>query len=276
MEKRIKQNDDRPLIMVNPQWQGGGDLVTYHGAQELKKLYLADAACLEMPTDLNTELLLENGIIGYDVIHKQMRRAYSALTERRCAKIFSLGGGCDADVPTVAYLNKACGGELTVLWLDAHGDLNSPQESKSGLFYGMPARPLLGGSGLFGDIITRPLTTRQFMHIGGRDFDEAEVRYLQTNNIWHAAKIFLNDIRAALDERQADRVYIHLDLDVLRPEEFPNTPVPVAGGVSQKDVLALLAEIKANYTLAGLGLYEYAPCGEKSAFLQSVFDIVLR
>ncbi|WP_368501527.1 arginase family protein [Phascolarctobacterium sp.] len=57
--------------------------------------------------------------------------------------MFSVGGGCDADVPVIAYLNKKYGGKLTVLWLDAHGDLNSPQESQTGLFYGMPARTLL-------------------------------------------------------------------------------------------------------------------------------------
>ncbi len=95
------------------------------------------------------------------------------------ARIFSIGGGCDADVPVISHLNKLYDGNLFVLWLDAHGDLNSPEESKTGLFYGMPARILIDGRDIFPDIIERPLMPHQIIHIGGRDFDKPELGYIK-------------------------------------------------------------------------------------------------
>ena len=58
-------------------------------------------------------------------------------------KLFTLGGGCDADVPCLLYLNEEYRGDLTVIWFDAHGDLNTPEESATSLFYGMPLRSLM-------------------------------------------------------------------------------------------------------------------------------------
>jgi arginase len=44
----------------------------------------------------------------------------------------------------ISYLNKLYGGDLAVVWFDAHGDLNSPATSVSQNFHGMPLRCLLG------------------------------------------------------------------------------------------------------------------------------------
>ena len=266
---------ETPFIMVNPQWQGGGNPVTSDGAKELEKLYLSGVDFKEVSVSLNDGLLPVNGIVGYEDIDRQMKLAAQLLKDNSARTIVSVGGGCDADVPVIAYLNEFYGGNLLVLWFDAHGDLNTPTESQTGLFYGMPGRILMGESGLFTDIIERPLKPRQFVHIGGRDFDEAELRYLQRNDLCRIPCGNLNAMKHVLNERRACHIYIHLDLDVLSPDEFPNTPLPVSGGVSKPVLLDLLSDIQQKYPLIGLGLYEYAPCGEKSAFIESIFDIML-
>lgn len=170
---------DKTFVMVNPQWQGGGDTVTYSGSKELESFYLQKTEYTEIPVETNSELLKENRIIGYSDIRRQMKTAYGYLKENPSARIFSIGGGCDADVPVISHLNKLYDGNLFVLWLDAHGDLNSPEESKTGLFYGMPARILIDGRDIFPDIIERPLMPHQIIHIGGRDFDKPELRYIK-------------------------------------------------------------------------------------------------
>lgn len=274
-QKKTESKRISPRIIVNPQWQGGGDIVTYYGAKELERLYLQKTEYTEIPVNLDTQLLTENRIVGYADISRQMKSASHLLKQNSFNQVFSIGGGCDADVPVIAHLNQLYAGNLFVLWMDAHGDLNSPEESRTGLFYGMPARILLGESGLFKDIIEKPLKPWQLMHIGGRDFDEPELRYLRQKQICQFSSASFHDLRTVLEDKKACSIYVHLDLDVLRPDEFPNTPLPVAGGVSGDEVLALLDEIKHNHAFAGLGLYEYAPCGGRSMFIATVFDMML-
>ena len=144
-----------------------------------------NSACAEfvgfVPLQRKTQCLRQNLVAkaaktGYC---RQMKTAYGYLKENPSARIFSIGGGCDADVPVISHLNKLYDGNLFVLWLDAHGDLNSPEESKTGLFYGMPARILIDGRDIFPDIIERPLMPHQIIHIGGRDFDKPELGYIK-------------------------------------------------------------------------------------------------
>lgn len=264
------------LVFVNPQWQGGGDLVTYNGAKEIENLYLSEYAYVEAPVCRSTDLRAENGIVGYSAVKRQMLDALKLLNASSFSRIFAVGGGCDADIPVIAHLNKLCDGKLFVLWCDAHGDLNSPSESQTGLFYGMPARILMGESGLFADVVESPLVPRQIIQIGGRDFDEAEKQFMTRNNVRYFKHVCLEEIRNVLDEKWDWRVYIHLDLDVIDPLEFPNTPLPVGNGLTKEAVRELLDMVKKEYSCIGLGLYEYSPCHEFDAFLHSIVDIAMR
>ena len=59
--------------------------------------------------------------------------------------------------------------QCSVAWLDAHGDLNTPEESSSSLFYGMPLRSVMDAS-CFGLLETcLPLKPKQIIHIGRED-----------------------------------------------------------------------------------------------------------
>ena len=112
-------------VYINPQWQGGADLSTYDGAEEIKK-YLdgQDYVILPVSTDEAEMSVRKNGIRGFDVLRVQIHSAYDRIQEDVPDKIFTLGGGCDADVPSIVYLIEKYQGNLTVVWLDAHGDLN--------------------------------------------------------------------------------------------------------------------------------------------------------
>ena len=99
-----------------------------------------------------------------------MQSAYERLREDAPDKVFILGGGCDADVPVIVYLSEKYQSDLTIIWLDAHGDLITPGESASSLFYGVPLRSIMDEQ-CFGLLRNRrPLSISQVIHIGGRDF----------------------------------------------------------------------------------------------------------
>jgi len=218
---------------------------------------------LPVSTDISDMEVKKNGILGFNVLRRQMQSAYEHLQKDAPDKVFVLGGGCDADVPAIVYLSEKYQGNLTVIWLDAHGDLNMPDESSSSLFYGMPLRSVMDDQcfGLLGNRC--PLRISQVIHIGGRDFDEAESAFIKETGM---AAYSVQDIRSDSDlihriikGIHSKHIYVHLDLDVIDPRDFPNTPLPVDNGLSGKEVYDILTS--ASDKLAGLGIYEYAPSG---------------
>ena len=112
----------------------------------------------------------------------------------------------------------------------------------------------------------------QVIHIGGRDFDDAERTFKsKTGMAAHTVQEVRSDgefLRRTARENQPGPVYIHLDLDVLDPSDFPNTPLPVGGGLRCGEVWDILNAFADR--LVGLGVYEYAPAGAKSAFVEKL------
>lgn len=145
-----------------------------------------------------------------------------------------LGGCCCAHLGAIRGL-AARPGRLAVVWVDAHGDLNTPETSPSGNAWGMPLRTALGA----GDV--RPADVAL---VGARSLDPPELAYLEASGID-------DDIDRALDG--CDRVYIAFDCDVLRPGELA-VFMPEPGGLTVAEAEALLHGIAARRTVAGLGL----------------------
>lgn len=145
-----------------------------------------------------------------------------------------LGGCCCAHLGAIRGL-AARPGRLAVVWVDAHGDLNTPETSPSGNAWGMPLRTALAA----GDV--RPADVAL---VGARSLDPPELAYLEASGID-------DDIDRALDG--CDRVYIAFDCDVLRPGELA-VFMPEPGGLTVAEAEALLHGIAARRTVAGLGL----------------------
>ncbi len=261
-------------IFVNAQWQGGADPVTFDGAKEITKMYLAgmDYVILPVSTDKGEVEVKKNDILGFDELHRQMQSFYERLREAAPDKVFVLGGGCDADVPVIVYLSEKYQSNLSVIWLDAHGDLNTPGESASSLFYGMPLRSVMDDQ-CFGVLKNRcPLSISQIVHIGGRDFDEAESAFIkETGMTAYSVQDIQSDsdlIYRIAEGIHSDYIYVHLDLDVIDPREFPNTPLPVDDGLSGKEVYDIIDSVSDR--LVGLGIYEYAPSGVKNDLIEKL------
>ena len=124
---------------------------------------------------------------------------------------------------------------LAVVWLDAHGDLNTPETSPSGNAWGMPLRMAIDeGSVRATDVAL----------VGARDLDPPEVEYLAVQGID-------DDVARALDG--TDAAYIALDVDVLKPGAVPCF-MPVPGGPSVAEVASVVRGVAARTRIAGLGL----------------------
>lgn len=265
------------MILLNGQWQGGADRSTCRAAEIIVKEYLEGADYSRVPIDVSdSSLRTENNIVGYDAIRKQTKYAFDLLKEKRPSKLFTIGGGCDADVASILYMNEFCGGDLAVLWFDAHGDINSPEESDTHLFYGMPARAVLGGCGDGYPLgVSRRVQREQLVNIGGRDLDASEIAFMETGSIQRISaqeKKLSEAVPASIEKTGKTHVYIHFDLDVLDPSGFPATPLPVPGGIAEDEALEVLGLLKEKYPVVGFGLYEYLPEKDKNRSVKKFID----
>jgi arginase family enzyme len=150
-----------------------------------------------------------------------------------------LGGCCCSHVGVVEGL-AARHGRVAVLWLDAHGDLNTPETSPSGNEWGMPLRMLLDrGTIAAADVVLW----------GARNLDPPEDEYLAATGID-------DDVSALL--ARADAVYVALDCDVLDPGELA-VSMPEPGGPSLDEIERLLVEVRESGKLVGVGFTGLAP-----------------
>jgi arginase family enzyme len=137
--------------------------------------------------------------------------------------------------------------QARVLWLDAHGDFNSPETTVSGYLGGMCLAGACGvwDPGLGHDAID-PAHVVQW---GVRDLDGGERVLLETRGV-HVVE----DASALVGLE----VFVHLDLDVLDPSVMP-ARYPARGGASPERVRRLLEEVAASCTILGAEVTSIAP-----------------
>lgn len=153
-----------------------------------------------------------------------------------------------------------------LVWVDAHGDFNTPETSLSGMMGGMPVAI---STGLCLDHIRRtsgldpPLAMQYVTMVGVRDTDPWEQHLLDKHGV---SQISVDDIKRlspAIDmemdrlSRITDLIYVHVDLDVLDPVDIPGAGLPVENGPTA-DELGEALELMFEYpSVKGFGLASY-------------------
>ncbi len=253
--------DDLSLLL--PEWQGYGlDATPASGARALAGIFPV-GAFLEIDGPDAKALPVEHGVIGLSSIALRARATLDTIRARRPSRIFMVGGTCGAELAPVAYLNERYRGDLGVVWLDAHGDLNTPQSSPSGRFHGMVLRTLLGsGPEELVGLVARRLMPEQVVLAGARDLDRDEAAFLSNSAVsWLTpANLKVPDrVAGRIRARAYTKVHVHLDLDVLDPVEFPNALVPARGGVSAEEVAETVSGLARAFEIVGFSVVEFRP-----------------
>lgn len=268
------------INLVVPQWQGGGqNLNTFHGAYSLRDNYLGERPSVTVEVATGDIAPTEQNILGYQDILNDMDRVNAAIRAVRPRRIFTLGGGCDADAPCAAWLNKVHGSDMAIVYVDAHGDLNTPETSDSKLYYGMSLRAVVGDSAP--EVISRlasSATPDQLVMCANRNLDPEELRFKKDNDVCDlSVEQILADpacVGRAVAEKGFSHAYVHVDFDSLDPAEFSLTPVPEAHGLTREALLGLVRGVAEKVEVVGLGLLEY--CGTKDdrgdTMLQQLVD----
>ncbi len=181
-----------------------------------------------------------------------------------------LGGNCNYTVGAVTGIDPLTTG---LVWFDAHGEFNTPETTVGGFLDGMGLA--LGTGRCWRQMAAtipgfRPIPDSNVVLIGARDFDAEELRELQRTAItivepgfiakWGTLGALMPTL-AALHGR-IGYVYVHLDLDVLDPEEATANPWRAKGGLTIAQVDQTLRLIRKRFALRGVGLASFDPLAD--------------
>lgn len=250
------------VTLLMPEWQGYGlSAEVACGARELAQAWWPDEPGLVIEAPDTEVLGIEDGVLGLESIAARFAGALRSLRAAQPGRLVTIGGTCGAELAPVAYLNERHAGDLAVLWLDAHADLNTPASSPSGHFHGMALRTLLGDGP---DALTRhlplPLEPRQVFLVGARDLDPPETDYAATSGVTRVGDGVFSHPRLLVDRVLAagfGHVYLHFDVDVVNPRDFGGALLPTTGGPQLAAAADLIAHVHRHTSVAGFSVLEY-------------------
>jgi arginase len=166
------------------------------------------------------------------------------------------------------------GQRLGVIWLDAHGDANTPESSMSGNIHGMPLAHLLGhGDSAFAGVSAAlggpspAVLPEHVALVGVRDLDEPERRHLRD---WGVTTFTMRTIderglRSVMQEAltiaggETGGVHVSMDLDWLDPVHAPGVGTPVAGGATYREGHLAMEIVADSGRLTSLDVVEVNP-----------------
>jgi arginase len=200
---------------------------------------------------------------------------YVAENEREGWFTVGLEANCNSVMGVLGGLQRSGAGSrplrVGLVFIDAHGDFNTPETTLSGMLGGMPVaistglclRNLRVTSGL------EPALPIPYVVLGAvRDTDPLEQELLDRERV---ERFSVEDIRNRSEKIHAhmerlsstvDRIYIHIDMDVLDPREVPGHPLTVENGPTSEELGAALREMFRYEKAAALGIAS-TPYGDR-------------
>jgi arginase len=179
----------------------------------------------------------------------------------------SLGAG---SVGASADFAASRGGQVGLLWVDAHGDMNTPETTPSGNVHGMPLAALLGQEPMelarIGAAFPKVRPEKTVL-IGIRNLDEPEKRQIKDAGV-HVftmkdvdrlgiATVMERALRLATDGTTG--VHVSFDVDVCDPSIAPGVGTPVKGGLNYREAHMVMELVADTGKLLALDLVEINP-----------------
>ncbi|MFA6468686.1 MAG: arginase [Bacteroidota bacterium] len=183
-----------------------------------------------------------------------------------------LGGDHSIAIGTIAGVSNYCrkkNKKLGVIWVDAHGDMNTDVTSPSGNIHGMPLAASIGLGALEltsigGDM--QKLDPKNLVMIAIRDLDAGEKAAIRKNNISiftmedidkHGMAVVIT--KALRKLKDVDFIHVSFDLDAMDPKECPGVGTPVKGGLDYREAHLIMETLSENNRLHSLEIVEANP-----------------
>ncbi len=184
--------------------------------------------------------------------------------------VFCLGGECTFIAGTLAGFKSKFKGKPGMLWMDAHGDFNTPETTISGFIGGMCLAFACGRGPKLGDAVerARPLLEEEnVVHVASRALDPLESKAMSASplKLYSASAVrkqgaskVAADAAAYLADR-CDWITCHLDVDSIDPFFIPAVNFPEPGGLSLEEVKTVVEAVRGTGKLRVFDLTAYNP-----------------
>jgi arginase len=180
-----------------------------------------------------------------------------------------LGGDHSIAIGTLGGLAAHAGAPGAAIWIDAHGDLNTPETTPSGNVHGMPLAVALGlgGAEFDSEHWPRPaLDPARTSLVGIRSLDPGERELIRELGlaVHTTSAIDRRGIEAVMNEalaRAAGAPFVHisLDLDGLDPVEAPGVGTPVPGGLTYREAHLAMELVAESGLMSSMEIVEVNP-----------------
>lgn len=211
---------------------------------------------VSMPTEIGT---------GFELNRMLARCVRSAVSNNWFPLV--LAGNCNSCVGTIAGMESS---RLGIVWFDAHGDFNTPETTITGFLDGMG---LAMATGRCWQALLKtvpgfiPVPVNHVVHVGALDLDIEERKMFEHAGIPLVAPSserdidILNTLKMFLTalKNHIDRIYLHIDMDVLDTDQGQPNHLAVPGGLSVEVVEDAIRMIREYFTLGGCGISSYDP-----------------
>jgi arginase len=183
-----------------------------------------------------------------------------------------LGGDHSIAIGSIAGIAALCRKQkkrLGVLWIDAHGDLNTPDTTPSGNIHGMPLAASLGLGAIEltsvgGDF--KKLAPQDVVLIATRDLDDGERKLIKQLgiNIFTMEEIDKHGMsmvmaRALRKLKGVDHLHVSFDLDAVDPQVSPGVGTPVRGGLNYREAHLIMETLNQSGIMSSLEMVEANP-----------------
>lgn len=174
---------------------------------------------------------------------------------------------------------------LGVLWVDAHGDINTMDSSESGHIHGMPISILMGLDGL--NITKNLLKKENLVLFGSRDIDQDEQKIIDKLGVKYFDCKYIREVgysvalQEALDylKSKTDELHVSFDLDAIDSAAITGVSTPVPEGIFCDESIELFEKSFEQFTVNSVDIVEFNPRhddGRTLEFFKSLYDLADR
>ncbi|MDR2982255.1 MAG: arginase family protein [Puniceicoccales bacterium] len=272
------RKNESTLRLIYPQWQGGvvtsllpeldpsdASLGYYLGSHLLNFLApQSDQNTAEVPVSLDVDdRAVINGVNSHDAILKQTKAALDILDVHNPERVVTLGGECAVSVVPFTYLAAKFPGDVAIVWIDAHPDINLPGDNYEG-YHAMALAACLGlGDEEIINLLPAKVDASKAIILGLRSWDvgmkerqqKLGIKSLSSAAVAENSSTVLDWLR----DTGVSKVVIHFDLDVLDPAEIIAGVGVDPDGMKISEVVRVINDISEEYDIVGLTVAEPMP-----------------
>lgn len=272
--------------------ENGPDMLRHNGLLNIlrKNNTVYDIGNLYVPYISETDKYKDNDSMKYlsvikDVNSNLSHFLYASLKTNTFP--FIIGGDHSIGLGSLNGVSNYFKDDIAIIWVDAHGDINTNVTSPSGNIHGMP---LAAAMGIGDSNLTTPfinnfkINPKNVYIFCARDLDPGEVDLINTLNInlWSTNDIHKKGINNVLsefynlfNESKINNIHLSFDIDCMDKELVPGTGTPVHDGINIDECKILLSGLFETQKIRSMDFVEFNPSIDNNNLtLSNVIDIL--